>query len=172
MLAEFPTPEALLEGTRKMRESGYKGLDTHTPYPMHGIEEALGLERPKIPTHRPRGGDRRRAPRLRDDLLHERGRLADQHRQPAAARPPAFIPITFELAVLLGGFVGLLRLSSRCSSCPSPTTRCSSRRTSGAPASTPSFCRSRCRRGKRPDDIMDDARLLGAVHVEVVEEVR
>ena len=50
MLAEFATPEALLDGTRKMREGGYKSLDTHTPYPVHGLEEALGLGRPKIPT--------------------------------------------------------------------------------------------------------------------------
>ena len=49
VLAEFATPEALLEGTRKMREKGWKGLDTHTPYPVHGIEAALGLGRPRSP---------------------------------------------------------------------------------------------------------------------------
>ena len=68
--------------------------------------------------------------RLRDDVLHERGRLADQRRQPAAAqRRPPNIPITFELTVLLGGalvFFGFFALAG----CRSPITRCSSRRTS------------------------------------------
>jgi len=50
VLAEFATPEALLEGTTKVRAAGHKGLDTHTPYPVYGIDEALGLGRPKIPT--------------------------------------------------------------------------------------------------------------------------
>ena len=53
-------PEALLDGTTKMREAGYKDLDTHTPYPVHGLEEALGLKRPNDPAHRPGGRDRRR----------------------------------------------------------------------------------------------------------------
>ena len=49
LLAEFGSPQALLAGTTKMREAGYKNLDTHSPFPIHGIEEALGLKRPKIP---------------------------------------------------------------------------------------------------------------------------
>jgi hypothetical protein len=49
VLAEFATPEGLVAGTRKVRESGYKDLDSHSPMPLHGMEEALGLGRPKIP---------------------------------------------------------------------------------------------------------------------------
>src|SRR6478672_10368583 len=49
VVAEFGSAEALLDGTTKMREGGYAQLDTHTPYPIHGLEEALGLKRPKIP---------------------------------------------------------------------------------------------------------------------------
>jgi len=46
VLAEFASGEALVAGTRKVREAGHKNLDTHTPYPMHGLDEALGLGRP------------------------------------------------------------------------------------------------------------------------------
>jgi hypothetical protein len=49
VLAEFATPEGLVNGTRKVREAGYKDLDSHSPMPLHGMEEALGLGRPKIP---------------------------------------------------------------------------------------------------------------------------
>ena len=50
VIGQFATGDALLAGTRKVREAGNKGLDTHTPYPLHGLEDALGLGRPKIPT--------------------------------------------------------------------------------------------------------------------------
>ena len=97
-----------------MREAGYKNLDTHTPFPIHGIEEALGLKRPKIP------------------LIVLMGAIAGAciaysmiyfcnvfdwplnigNRPPHG--PPANIPITFELAVLLGGgsaFMGFFALA-------------------------------------------------------------
>jgi hypothetical protein len=113
-VAEFTTPQALLDGTTKMREAGYQQLDTHTPFPIHGIEEALGLKRPKIP------------------LIVLMGAIAGAciaysmiyfcnvfdwplnigNRPPHG--PPANIPITFELAVLLGGgsaFMGFFALS-------------------------------------------------------------
>ena len=49
VVAEFATPEGLLAGTTKLREAGHKNLDTYTPMPIHGLEKALGLGRPKIP---------------------------------------------------------------------------------------------------------------------------
>src|SRR5678815_2463911 len=49
LLAEFSTPAGLLAGTTKMREGGYKNLDMHSPFPIHGTEDALGLKRAKIP---------------------------------------------------------------------------------------------------------------------------
>src|SRR2546430_10094965 len=50
VVAEFKTSDGLLEGTRKMREKGHLKVDTHTPYPIHGLEEALGIKRVKMPT--------------------------------------------------------------------------------------------------------------------------
>jgi hypothetical protein len=114
VLAEFPSGQALLDGTRKVREAGHANLDTHSPYPLHGLEEALGLKRPKIP------------------LIVLCGAIAGAfiaysmivymnafdwpinvaNRPPHS--PPANIPITFELAVLLGGgsaFLGFFKLA-------------------------------------------------------------
>ena len=53
--AEFRTAEALLEAAAQVREKGYKDLDTHTPYPLHGGDEALGLGRSTDPDHRSGG---------------------------------------------------------------------------------------------------------------------
>lgn len=43
VLAEFATPDALVAATQQMREKGHVGMDTYSPYPLHGGSEALGL---------------------------------------------------------------------------------------------------------------------------------
>jgi Protein of unknown function (DUF3341) len=49
VLAEFAEPEPMVEAARKLRESGREGLDAYSPYPVHGIDEALALPRSKVP---------------------------------------------------------------------------------------------------------------------------
>jgi hypothetical protein len=43
ILAEFDDPDALLHAAEKVRDAGYKKWDVHTPYPMHGMDAAMGL---------------------------------------------------------------------------------------------------------------------------------
>jgi len=43
-VARFSSPEALLEAAHGMREKGYTKLDANTPFPVHGIDEALGIK--------------------------------------------------------------------------------------------------------------------------------
>jgi hypothetical protein len=49
VLAEFAEPEPMVEAARKLRESGREGLDAYSPYPVHGIDDALKLPRSKVP---------------------------------------------------------------------------------------------------------------------------
>lgn len=49
MLVEFPNSDALLEGCRKVRDAGYRKWDAHSPYPIHGIEKAMGVPTTRIP---------------------------------------------------------------------------------------------------------------------------
>ena len=49
ILGEFASTTGLLEAARKVREAGFTDLDTHSPYPIHGAEEALGLKRSRVP---------------------------------------------------------------------------------------------------------------------------
>jgi hypothetical protein len=113
LLAEFATPTGLLAGTTKMREAGYKNLDTHSPFPIHGTEEALGLKRPKIPAIVLCGAIAGAC--IAYSLIYFCNvfdwPLNIGNRPPHG--PPANIPITFELAVLLGGgsaFLGFFAL--------------------------------------------------------------
>jgi hypothetical protein len=43
LLAEFDTPQAVVDAAKKVRDAGYKNWDTHTPYPIHGMDAAMGL---------------------------------------------------------------------------------------------------------------------------------
>ena len=46
LVAEFDTPEALLAAAEKTRDAGYKEIDAHSPFPIHGMGEAIGFGRP------------------------------------------------------------------------------------------------------------------------------
>ena len=45
ILAEFNNPAELLTAAEKMREAGYKKFDCHSPFPIHGMDEAMGMKR-------------------------------------------------------------------------------------------------------------------------------
>jgi hypothetical protein len=48
-LVEFETPEALLDAAEKVRDAGYTRWDAHTPFPLHGLNDAMGLRPTKLP---------------------------------------------------------------------------------------------------------------------------
>lgn len=45
LAAEFETSDQLIAAVDALRAAGYTKLDTFTPYPIHGMEEKLGLSR-------------------------------------------------------------------------------------------------------------------------------
>lgn len=45
LLAEFSGPDTLLQAAQKIQESGYKKYDTYSPFPVHGMDKAMGLGR-------------------------------------------------------------------------------------------------------------------------------
>lgn len=47
-LAEYETPDAVAAAARKVRDAGYEKWDCHTPYPLHGLDQAMGLKETKI----------------------------------------------------------------------------------------------------------------------------
>ncbi len=43
IVAEFDTAHDVLHAAEKVRDAGYQKWDTHTPFPVHGMDKAMGL---------------------------------------------------------------------------------------------------------------------------------
>jgi hypothetical protein len=48
LLAEFSDPGALLHAAEAVREEGYRHFDTYSPFPIHGMDDAMGLGNSKV----------------------------------------------------------------------------------------------------------------------------
>ena len=42
-LAEFDSPDAIIHAAEAVNKAGYDKWDVHTPYPVHGMDKAMGL---------------------------------------------------------------------------------------------------------------------------------
>ncbi len=101
LLAEFSTPGALVEGTRKARvEGGYSKMEAHSPYPVEDLHEAIGFRKNPLPLMVLAAG-----------ILGGLSGFAMEYYSAVIDYPinvggkplnswPAFIPVTFELTVL------------------------------------------------------------------------
>ena len=116
ILAEFGTPADLYQACERVRDAGFTRWDAHTPFPVHGLDKAMGLRRSRLPWIA-----------LALGLTGASLGFALQWWVHGVAYPlviggkpyfswPAFIPVTFELGVLFAavgavfGMFGLNRL--------------------------------------------------------------
>ena len=44
-LAEFESVPAIFEAAKQVRDAGFKRWDVHSPFPIHGMDEAMGLNK-------------------------------------------------------------------------------------------------------------------------------
>lgn len=49
VIGYFDDPNSLIAATEKVRDAKYKDFDAYTPYPVHGLLTAQGLERSSLP---------------------------------------------------------------------------------------------------------------------------
>jgi len=48
LLAEFATPAETMHAATKLRDAGFRRWDVFTPYPVHGMDKAMGLKNSKV----------------------------------------------------------------------------------------------------------------------------
>ena len=104
---QFASPEALLAAVRSARAQGYTKMDAYTPFPVHGLDQALGLGRSRLGYLVFGGG----LAGLLAALLLQWWTGAVDYPLVIGGKPFfAFefsIPITFELTVLLAAFAAV-----------------------------------------------------------------
>ena len=114
LLAEYTTPEALLEAAERAHAAGFRRLDAYSPYPVEGLAEAIGFTRNAMPTIVLIGGITGAA------LAYAMQWFSAVVHYPinVGGKPlhswPAFVPITFEVTILLASFaavIGMLALN-------------------------------------------------------------
>ncbi len=113
-LLEFTDPDAMREAAGKVRDAGYENWDAYSPFPVHGLDRKMGIKRTKLPFVVFVGG----ATGLLAGTLLQYATNAVDYPFVTSGKPlssiPAWIPVSFELTVLLaafGAFLGMLAMN-------------------------------------------------------------
>ena len=113
-LAEFDSPGSLISAAEKIRDAGFTKWDCYSPYPLHGIDPAMGIKRTKLPWVVFIGG----LVGLCGGLGLQWGTNAFDWDWISSGKPmfslPANIPIIFECTVLIAGFAAFFGLWGFC----------------------------------------------------------
>jgi hypothetical protein len=48
IVAEFSDPGALLHAAERVHKAGFRHFDTHSPFPIHGMDRAMGMGQAKV----------------------------------------------------------------------------------------------------------------------------
>jgi hypothetical protein len=114
LMAEFDSPEALLEAARRAFAAGFRKIDAYSPFPVDGLAEAIGFHHTRVPLIVLIGG-----------IIGCLGGFYLQYWVAVIDYPiniggrpfnswPSFIPVTFELTILIASlfaFFGVLALN-------------------------------------------------------------
>lgn len=107
-MAEFSNEHDLLVAARKVRDAGYTKTDAFTPFPVHGIDEALGIKPTILPFIVLCAG----LTGLCTALLMQWWMNGVDYKYIISGKPfgitPASIPVSFELTILFSAFTSVL----------------------------------------------------------------
>jgi hypothetical protein len=114
ILGYFEDPHDLLVAGDQARRLGYDNLDAYSPFPIHGIEAALGIKKSWVPSM------------AKTFLLigaftgfmfqawvSAEGWVLDVGGKPLISWP-AFIPVTFESSVMFSGWATIISVLISC----------------------------------------------------------
>ncbi len=103
VLAEFKSPHDLLEAAKYITKKGYKNFDTYSPFPIHGMDDAMNLKHSILGWIVFFGGFFGLSVGFGMQTF-----MSLDYALIISGKPffsyPAFIPVTFELMVLFSAF--------------------------------------------------------------------
>jgi hypothetical protein len=110
LMAEFETAGDLVSAARRTREAGFRKFDAYSPFPIHEIDEAMDLHDNRVSLFTLIGG-----------IVGCCGGFGLASWVEAVALPlniggrplisaPMFIPITFEMTILIGGLTAAISM--------------------------------------------------------------
>jgi len=114
MVAEFVHPDDVLAAAKAARDAGYKRIEAYSPFPLHGMSEAMGFRDQRVPwivflgglTGAVCGFALQYYIAVWDYPLNVGGR--------PLISLPQMVPVTFESTILfaaMGAFIGMLAMN-------------------------------------------------------------
>jgi hypothetical protein len=107
LLAEYPNVDQILKAARAVRRAGFSRWDVHSPFPIHGIDYAMGIRPTVLPWIVLVGG----ITGLVSAILLQWYCNAYDYKFLISGKPiwsfPANVPIMFELTVLFSAFTAV-----------------------------------------------------------------
>ncbi len=114
VVGEFKTPKSLMKAAEALRDAGYTQFETYSPFPIHGMDDAMGLKHSKLGWIVLCGG----FTGLSCALALQWWTSAVDYKLTISGKPffsyQAFVPVTFECMVLFSAFCavfGMLALN-------------------------------------------------------------
>ena len=108
VMAEFASAADVYHAAEKVRDAGFQKWDVFAPFPIHGIDEAMGMKRTKLPWIVAGGA----ITGVSCALLMQWWMTAVDYQLVVQGKPydawEPFVPITFELGVLFSAFASLI----------------------------------------------------------------
>lgn len=108
VIAEFPSASAVTAAARKLRDAGWTNWDVHSPFPIHGIDDVMGIRPTRLPWITLSAG----ATGIVVALLMQWWMNAVDYPFWISGKPffglPAAVPVAFELMILFAAISTLL----------------------------------------------------------------
>ncbi len=114
LLAQYEDVDSIKKAAEKVRDAGYSNWDCHTPFPVHGLDPAMGIRRTRLPYIIMAGGTLG----LLTAITMQWWMNAIDYPYIISGKPywsvPANVPIMFELTVLFSGLTAFFVTLGRC----------------------------------------------------------
>jgi hypothetical protein len=110
VMAEFENEVDCVAGAQRMYDLGYRVMDGYTPFPVHGLDDAIGRRRTRLPYLVFAAG----LAGAVGGFMMQAVTASELYAVNIAGRPyvawPMFVPITFELTILCASLTAVFAM--------------------------------------------------------------